>query len=258
MAVTEWVIDTSPEDEALSITADLVTGAVFDLPYGLDLAGILASRVRLLDMQARAADYDGRVPVMPDTTEEEAEDLLLPLARCRTGEDWHWAATCAIPSEADPDLDPRTYYRSTDYGWAQRAATRPLPYYLSPSKGPYRDSMMPAPAVICGQLQWRAIGDAAAVSRLLRPIRSIGKRRATGEGGITKWTVEPVEVDAATWVHLDGSTILRPCPEACVAAAGLDEEQWRTGHYAIRPPSWHPSRLQPLAMTQFEDDFEEW
>lgn len=252
-------MDSAPEHQALLITADLVTGAVFDLPYGLDLAGILASRVRLLDAAVRATTHGGRAPAMPDTTEEEVDDLLLPLARCRTGDDWHWAATCAIPSEADPELDPRTYYRTADYAWAQRAATRPLPYYLSPSKGPYRDAMMPAPAVICGQVCWRALGDAPAVERLLRPVRGIGKRRTSGEGGVTRWTVEPVrDVPAAEWTHIDGATILRPCPAECATAAGLGEDQWRTGHYAIRPPSWHPSRLQPLAMTQFEDDFEAW
>lgn len=253
--MADLTLDIAPGHAAVEVVAHLNTGLGYDPPYGLDLAGLLATRVRLLEQQRR--HDEGRLVShpLPDTTEEEVYDLRLPLSRCRTGSEWHWLASCVIPVDPLPDPEPRTYYRTVDYSWAQRAAKRPLPHYLSPSSGAYRDVMMPAPVVVCGRATWRCVGDREQIEALLRGVRFIGRRRSTGEGGVLFWEVREVDEDPGTWGHLQGREITRPCPQECAEALGLEGHEWRLGHYAIRPPSWHPDRLMPLAMAM---DEEEW
>lgn len=252
MALT---LDVTSGQVPLAIRATLRSGIGMDLPYGLDLAGILATRVRAFDRKDRADRDILLTAPLPDTTEEEPEDLSLPLARCLGGgSDWHWAASCAIPLDPDPDPEPRTFYRVLDAGWMHRVAVRPLPYH-HPSKGSYRDVMMPAPVIQCREVEWRAVGDPEAVERLLRPLAYLGRRRSVGEGKVLSWDVSEVaDVDPAEWVHRsDDGGLIRPVPEACADALAVPYDM---GYYAIRPPSWVPGRMQELAMTKADD--EEW
>ena len=252
MALTGEV---SPGQVPLLVTAHLRTGVSMDLPYGLDLAGVLATRMRDLDKDYLHRMSPGRRPSLPDSTQEEPDDMSLCLARCTTGPEWHWVASCALPVDADENPDPRTFYRVVDSTWAQRAAERPLAYF-HPSKGPYRDMMMPNIVTICSALQWHAVGDPERVYDLVRGIRYIGKRRGTGEGRVRSWSVEVVEPTAGgilSWGHVRGAEIVRPCPEECAQELGVD---YKMGWYAIRPPSWNPSRLMACAMTP--DQEEEW
>lgn len=252
MAVTR--LDMAPGHTPFVVTATLRGGASWDQPYGLDLAGIVAAHQRRVERQRREDAGDPRP--LADTAEEVVYDMQLPLARCLTSRRWHWAATCAISIAADDEPEPRTFYRTTDSAWSERAATRPLPYF-SPKSGPYRDVMMAAPATICAAITWRAIGDVAAVRAAVEPIRFIGRRRNVGEGRVLAWTVqEQAPTDLARWLHLgdDDTTILRPCPVECMSALGAD---YRMGWYALRPPSWHPDHLAELAMTPDADD-ESW
>ena len=246
-------LDLRPEHESVLVTAHLRTGIGYDPPYGLDLAGILASRVRAVDKDQRHAAGQLLSNPLPDTTEEEPEDLGLPLGRCITGDDWHWTASCAIPVSPAPDPDPRTFYRVSDARYAHSAATRPLPY-THPSKGPHRDIMMAAPVTMCTAVQWHAIGDRARIEQLVRGIMFMGRRRSVGEGRVLSWSVVAVEENRlGGWSHVHDGNIVRPCPEQCAQELGIP---YRLGTYEIRPPSWHPDRLQHLAMT--EEPEEEW
>lgn len=240
----------------LLITAHLRTGVGLDLPYGLDLAGILATRLRAVDRAELSARGTLRSSPLPDTTQEDPEDMDLPLSTCATDPGaWHWLASCALPQDPDEHPEPRTFYRTVDAAWAQRAASRPLAYH-HPSKGPYRDVMMPSPVIVTPALQWRAYGDAPRVEHLLRGIRFLGRRRAVGEGRVLSWEVSSPGIapeEVLGWVHHEGEVILRPCPTACAQALGLEH---RIGWYAIRPPSWHTDRLAELAMTP--ENEEEW
>lgn len=247
-------LDIAPGQVPLTIKATLRSGVGMELPYGLDLAGILATRVRAFDRKERSDKDILHTAPLPDTTEEEPEDLALPLARCHGGGSWHWAASCAIPLDPSPDPEPRTFYRVLDTGWMQRAGVRPLPYH-HPSKGAYRDMMVPAPVVMCREIEWRAVGDPDAVERLLRTLAYIGRRRSVGEGKVLSWDITPhLGVEPAEWVHVsDGDRLLRPVPPACAEALAVPYD---LGFYALRPPSWVPGRLQEMAMTKVDD--EEW
>lgn len=246
-------LDLLENHEPLLITAHLRTGIGYDQPYGLDLAGVLASRMRAADRAARAPGSLVTSP-LPDTTEEEPEDMDLPLGRCLTGSDWHWTASCAIPVAPEPDPEPRTFYRVVDAAWSHRAAERPLPY-IHPSKGPHRDMMMPAPVVLCNAVQWHAIGNREEIERLLSGVKFMGRRRSVGEGRILEWEVEGLGVSSTEegWSHVHEGEIVRPCPEECAQALDVP---YRLGWYALRPPSWHPDRLGQVAMT--EEPEEEW
>lgn len=239
--------------EPLIITAALRTGVGMDMPYGLDLAGMLAARMRTADRARLDASGARLSSPLPDTTQEDPEDMNLPLSICTTGDQWHWLASCALPVDAEEHPEPRTYYRNVDTGWAQRAASRPLAYH-HPSKGPYRDMMLPGPVVLCHAVKWYAVGEGEQVERLLKGLRFIGRRRSVGEGGVLDWQVDSASTDdLLAWSHVRGQEIIRPCPEECAQAIGVD---YRMGWYAVRPPSWHPDRLMSMAMTPEAE--EEW
>lgn len=249
MAVT---IAAGPEQVPMLVTASLRSGVSMDLPYGLDLAGLLAARLRTVDRSGLDVAGLRTSAPLPDTTEQDPEDMDLPLAVCSTGADWHWLASCALPLDAGEHPEPRTFYRTVDAAWAQRAAERPVVYH-HPSKGPYRDMMMPSPVVVTHELQWQAVGDPDRVEGLLRGLRFIGRRRAVGEGGVTRWRVETVDADPGSWGHLRGADLIRPCPPECAEELSVD---YRLGWYAVRPPSWHPDRLAAMAMTpEAEEDW---
>ena len=239
----------------VTVTARLRGGVSYDPPFGLDLAGILAAQQRML-MRA-AAESSGTLASapLPDTTEEEADDYDLPLERCVLGADWHWSASCVALEAAASDAEPRPYTRSADVPWAAATATLPLPL-ISGAKGPYRDARMPAPVTPAGRAVWQAVGDPGLIAALLRPVHAIGRRRHVGEGVVLDWTVtaHPDE-DPLPWAHLDRRSHMlhRPVPPECAAAvsAGAVRESW----YAIRPPSWHPDRLQRLVVSAGDDEW---
>lgn len=239
------------------LTATLRTGVGLDLPYGLDLAGILAGRMRTIDRDylvgATSRRHDA---VLPHSMEEVPEDMGLPLAQCFTGHEWHWLASCAVPVGADPDPETRVFYKVVDTALMQSAALRPLPYH-HPSKGSFRNLMVPAPVIVCEAVQWRGMGDPERVLDLVRGITNIGRRRNVGEGRVLRWAIEEAHPSkpSADWVHVDGARVLRPVPAECLDELGVPHSPVQ---YAIRPPSWNPERLLDLAGTQeAEDDWEE-
>lgn len=230
------------------LKAQLLRGACFE-PYGLDLAGILASRLWRKNKPAPSVD----------SMIERPDDLNLPLDVCAAGDDWHWLASCAVATvDANHPQEPRTFYRVVNDSWAARAADRPLPYY-HPRSSAYRDAMMPAPITLTPTLDWYGVGDIPKILKMVQDIRSIGKRRAKGEGRVLKWEIESVP-NVDPWVHGhigQENRVIRPIPVEC---ADRMDVQYQLAWHAIRPPSWNPNRLRELAVEQEEDVYlpEEW
>lgn len=231
------------------VTATLLRGVSTE-PYGLDLAGILASRV-----------WRGRTtrPEV-DSMVDNPRDLDIPLDICdESSEDWHWMGTCALVEVDDKrPIEPRTFYRVVNDSWASRAADRPLPYY-QPRSGPWRDVMMPAPVTLTPRLTWYGVGEVDQVRDLLTPIRSLGKRRAKGEGNVLSWDVHEVDGDPWALAHTgeQGDCLLRPMPVECATRTGLP---FRLEWHSIRPPSWNPNRLREIAVNVEEELYlpDEW
>lgn len=230
------------------LKATLLRGVVTE-QYNLDLAGILASRIW------RTTKHAPQVDSMID----RPQDLDLPLDMCDTGSDWHWMATCAAV-ETDPDRpqEPKTYYRVVNESMMSRAADRPLPYY-HPRSSAYRDVMMPAPVTLTPHLKWYGVGDIDAIYNLVKRIRSVGKRRAKGEGIVLKWEIEEIHNQDPWEIAHTGleKQILRPIPIECADQLGL---QYKLEWFCIRPPSWNPNRIRELAVAQEEEMYipEEW
>lgn len=214
------------------VTARLRGGLCVDQPYGLDLAGLLAAQLRRRS----------------ETKSEAAggADLDLPLSVCALGGDWHWLGSCVTLNNNPDDLpEARMFFQVADLRHAHQFAAQPLPH-IQMSKGPYRDVMQPSPVVMCSEASWWGVGDLEAVRALLSGVRSIGRRRATGEGRVLSWSFTEVEGDPARIAHLgEGDDLIRPCPIPCAEALGVE---YRTGWYALRPPSWDPDLLVESAM----------
>lgn len=233
----------SPEHRLLRIQARLRGGVAMDRPYGLELSALLATHAHRL-RKAEAVSQGRRVH--SDADDEDPEDFDLPLARCVSGDDWYWAASCAQP-DVHPEEAPeaRTYFQNVASAHARDFASRPLPEVYA-RKGSYRDVMMPSSVTLASTLTWFAIGDKERIAAALRPLRAIGRRRATGEGVVLSWSIEDAPGDPWRTLHLgDGDQLLRPVPIPVAEALGVD---YRVGAYAIRPPSWNPNRLTEMAM----------
>lgn len=232
--------------EGFRLRAHLIRGVVAE-PYGLDLSGILASRII---RQRKDSNPTSRY----ESTKDNPQDIDLPLDMCAVGEDnWHWSATCGktYPLESLPQ-EPHTYYRVVNDSWVGRTAHRPLPYYNFKS-GAYRDVMMPAHVVLTPYVDWFGVGNLDKIMGLVKHIRSIGKRRAKGEGVVHKWEIEKVDKDPDKLAHCgEDDELLRPSPVECATRLDLDYDlTW----HAIRPPSWNPNRIRELAVKPEDELF---
>lgn len=231
--------------EPLIVRAWLESGLVMS-GWGIGLDGLLAAEL-WHDMKADArADGIALVPAGP---REEPLDVPLPLARCELagGDWWHWAATTARPDSLEAGSEARYWTARVDHRDLEQVAGV-LPKVVSGRQGRYRSKHMPAVAVRCRSVSWRAFGDLAAIAGVVESIATIGKRRSSGEGRVTRWEVfaDPAgDVYSNGHLHTDGS-LGRPAPDECVQAAGIDV----AGHgvAGLRPPVLHPLRQRQLAL----------
>jgi hypothetical protein len=82
-------------------------------------------------------------------------------------------------------------------------------------------------------IEWYATGNAEAVLATLRQVPSIGKRRASGYGEVSRWEVEPGELDGLVGYADDP---LRPIPTTRWALGG----DWIPVEAAWKAPYWDP------------------
>lgn len=225
------------------ITAELAGGIAIGAGWGIALDGLLASQ---LWAQHKAQLRAAGIATVPLLDQPDPEDLPLPLARCGSGENWHWAATCAAPNDQSSEhpRDVRTWTGRIDERIC-RQITAGTPGTLPTHHGRWRHRVMPVVVTLCRSVTWRAVGDPEQVAALLRPITAIGKKRSQGEGFVLTWDVQvdpdgdPVE---HAHLHRDGS-LGRPAPPACVPTGAHHAGIGRAG---IRPPYTHRARQREL------------
>lgn len=222
----------------LVIRARMGAGVAHGVPWGISLDGLLASELRentKAEVQQSGGEY---ISYSPATI---PEDLELPLARCTGdgGEGWHWAATFALPEDEVPGPHVQ-YWSARPDQQALGQMSEQLPALVSERQGRYRSRVMPLPLTVCRHLVWRAVGDSAAVTELLAPIVSIGKKRSAGHGHVLSWEVTE-RPDADRWefahLHPDGS-LGRTAPPGCLDGAG-DVRTGGTGQMGLRPQYMH-------------------
>ncbi len=226
--------------QPLRVRAHLAAGIAQAAPWGIALDGLLASQ---LWEAYKARCRQTATPYTRALERDEVPDLDLPLARCQpAGGPWHWAATCAHPDVTGARPDVHTWTGRVDHRELEHVAGA-LPRTISGRQGRYRSRRMPLLVTPCTSVTWHAIGDLTAITELLTPITSIGKKRSSGEGHVLGWEVEPApEVNALTAAHLhpDG-TLGRPVSDTCRALLG-DVVDGGRGLAGIRPPYMHPAR----------------
>mgnify|MGYP001094015273 CR=1 FL=1 len=227
------------------VTASLAGGIAHAGTWGIALDGLLASQLREQD-KAAAADTGTVVAGLHDL--DDPPDLPLPLARCGTGQRWHWAATCAWPVDGHGLMpDVRWWSGRVDHADLEVLADG-MPAIVSERQGRYRARWMPLLTTVCSAVSWYAVGDPERIRRLLVGLPAIGKKRAAGHGQVTGWEVAPMpELDPwnAGHLHPDGS-LGRPCPVECLA--GRQVRVAGAGVAGIRPPYMHPARAHELAL----------
>lgn len=230
--------------QPLRVTAHLSAGVAVAGPWGIALDGILASQLHA-DRKAATTRPDLARSAMVDP---DPPDLPLPLARCGTDPDWHWAATCAWPLDGHDQLPEARYWSArTDHRHLE-ALTPTLPQNLRDREGRYRARYAPLLVTVCSAVTWTAVGDLDAVQALLEPLMAIGKKRATGHGHVIAWTIEPApELDTWTAAHLHlNGTLGRPTPPACLVGRAVADAG--AGTAGIRPPYPHPARQRTLRL----------
>jgi hypothetical protein len=84
---------------------------------------------------------------------------------------------------------------------------------------------------------WYAEGDAELIEKLLTPVQFIGKRRASGFGRVSRWQIEPDELDG---IEGPFGEPLRPVPVAMFKGD--------TSH-PIVDAAWRPAYWNPLHRT---------
>lgn len=227
------------------VRAHLATGIAQAAPWGIALDGLLAAE---LWAAQKAANRDAGTDHIRALEQEDLPDLDLPLARCHPPEGpWHWAATCAHPDQPGDRLDVHTWTGRVDHRALEQMATA-LPKTVSARQGRYRARRMPLLVTPCSSVTWHAVGDPEAITQLLHDVRSIGKKRSSGEGQVLGWDVTPApDLDPVTAAHLhpDG-TLGRPTPPACLPTLGHQVEGGGFGRAGIRPPYMHPARQHDL------------
>lgn len=211
--------------EPLRITAVPIAGIATDGYLPLD--GLLAWAARA----ARGATGGLRA-------DESVEDEPLPLARRGQGGDWYWAASCAVCHWRARDAVH--WNKRWNLPQSHRIDWRGRAEKIVYTGGAYKAYHQPLYLLLTDRLVWYAVGDGAAVERLLRLVPGVGKKTGMGFGALVDgFTVEPWGED---WSEVRDGVPMRPIPL-------LDGETTTAGGwYGIRPPYWHPAQRRRCAM----------
>lgn len=237
----------------LQITAWLQQGIAVDPRHGVALDGVLASQVRDAQAYALAPGTPGSV-LDGGLAEEVPVEITLPLARCESGTgEWHWLATTGQPVNhlGEPvslTPDPHRLLGSLDERRAEQVAIA-LPKHVGGPRGRYRNRLTPVLVVPAAGFVWRAVGDIEALRGLLEPLTTVGARRGSGEGTVTRWEFQitsPENPDFFAHTHPDGA-LGRPVPQSCASRLGIQNTV--TVIAGIRPPMFHSSRQRSLVLS---------
>lgn len=237
--------------EPFRVTARLEGGLAHATPWGVSLDGLLASEMHHARKAALLEEGGEHTPLLE---QRDPEDLPLPLAICRAGPDWHWAATCSWPIDGHELLPEVQHWTSrVDHRAMTDVVDTSLQQVVADERGRWRAHMMPLLITTTSAVTWTGVGDTTAIRQLLEQLVAIGKKRAHGHGRVLAWQVDP-EPDLDPWVagHLHPDhTLGRPVPQACLDQAStdvVDVDQVVAGRTGIRPPLPHPSRQRMLLL----------
>lgn len=242
----------------LTVTAHLQAGIAHAGPWGIALDGLLAGVVHARAKAELLAAGGEHTPLVEQV---DVPDLELPLARCGSGADWHWAATCAWPGRHAVGQPPEvvTWITRPDHRHLTDLTGSDVRQHIDEDSGRYRRYAMPLLVTLTEAVTWRAVGDADRIRELLEHVPAIGKKRTSGHGHVTAWEVTDDAHEVTPWeaghVHPDG-TLGRPTPAACLELPGAHElvSNPARGPAGLRPPYTHPSKRREDLLLPYPND----
>jgi CRISPR type IV-associated protein Csf3 len=234
----------------LIVTARLEAGLAHAGPWGTALDGLLAAQLHAQAKDVALDDPDTADPV-PMMSQASPAEIELPLARCElAGNDWHWAATSAYPIDGHGLMPDVRHASARADARDLEALAVDMPTHLRERNGRFRARWMPTLVTVCTAVQWRCVGDEAAVRSLLSGVAAIGKRRTSGQGRVLAWQVAADSGDEWSAGHLHPNGWLgRPTPATCLAArpeSASSVIDGGVGRAGLRPPYVHPARQRDL------------
>jgi CRISPR type IV-associated protein Csf3 len=196
----------------LTVTAATPAGFAPADPWTPALDGILAYAF-MRDLQGK--DFGN----VPDIRPVEG----LPLAVTR----WQglWWYECGYPDHLSLCQRTKHFHRRFDVDHAARHMV--AKGKVDTSAGAFKNTRKPKLVHVCAEVSWKAIGEAAAIERLLQGITSIAGGWSRGYGQVTSWTVRE---------GFDG-TIRRSLPAGYAQQHGI---RGTPVHHGFRPPAWLP------------------
>jgi len=199
----------------------------FRVTFHLDGSGVVIDPAEPLHLDALLAwALAPRVGVRPCLSRDDPIDPVpLPLDYSRIGGVNVWHASALFPD--GPTGEDLAYWRKR-FRQSRAELTTGSPNLQNST---YRDWNMPLPLLLCTRLVGYASGSRKECKRLLRDVRSLGKKRAHGHGKVIDLELEQVPEDwslvcegrAMRWLpSADGARLVRP-----------------------QPPYWHPEGRVP-------------
>jgi hypothetical protein len=240
-------------NEPMIVTAFLQQGVVYDVRHGIALDGLLVSALRANAAQgAPGSLLDGGLAL------DEPQAWDVPLEACEASQGlWHWLATSGLPTDLEGNPvplipDPHRLLQTLDERRASQIAIR-QPQNVGGSRGRFRQRVTPVLSIPAAKIVWHAVGDPSQVESLLTVLGSIGGRRGSGEGAVTKWSVElatPQDINHFGHTHPNGKQG-RPLPEDCIRSLGKVSREFAPA--GLRPPLFHHSNQKLLVVNSEEE-----
>lgn len=178
--------------ESMRIRADLQHGYVSSDPWSPSLDGILAYVV----MRERLGDEAFVTSAARTMALRPVEGL--PLEVVSYGELW-WYAASSPRVIGKAAVRQAFFHRRFDDQHEQFLADK-VGKVLT-AAGPYKASRLADMHVICGGLEWSAVGDRREIERLLARVTAIGGARSRGYGSVARWSVEPAGPESRLSAH---------------------------------------------------------
>lgn len=195
--------------QPLRVTAWLRHAYIANDPWSPSLDGLLAYLIlrEQLPEEEFIAGMSGLVsPVIAD--------LSAMLAREEDGAG-HWWWVCSSPVPAQPLMRfPVWFHRRFDAGEAA-ARVDPRVRRVETAGGAYKNYRQRRMATATASLTWHCVGEAGALTRMLRRCYHVGHRLDAGFGEVTGWEVTASGADERL------ARLHRPLPVAWATARGV-------------------------------------
>lgn len=211
----------------LKITAHLATPVVGEVPF---LDAII--EFEMAQREGKAYKIQRHTPPPP------YGDVHIPVLRKRIG--GYLVPCCSAPIYS-PMIESVEHF-------AKRIGTEHADL-LAPEKrrivamgnSTFKSYRLPLQLRLCDRVVWFAEAHRRHILKLLKSVKSLGKKRSYGYGRVREWEAVNVDEDWSWFAEIEhGPVLMRPLPLCDELPEGLIG--WRRDFGAVQPPMWHPAR----------------